>query len=474
MTTPSTTSKMTRFGWTFAITSLAWFMFALDRLVVTTALPAIRSDLGTGLAGTEWAVNAYTLTFAVLLLTGAALGDRFGRRRVFTIGLAVFTAGSAGAALAPSIAVLVTARAVQGVGGALFAPLAMTLLSAQTRPERRGAVLGAWGAIGGLGAAAGPLLAGGVTDWVGWPWVFWLNVPIGVGLAVLAPRRLVESRGGHRREPLDLPGVALVSAGLLGVVWGLVEAGGAGWSAPDVPVAVAGGAVALVLFVVWELRTRAPMLQVRLFARRSFAAVNAVSLLMYAALFGSLFLVAQLLQTGLGATALEAGLRMLPMVLMPMLLAPVGGLLSDRWGTRPLLGLGVGMVAVGLGWLALVVGPGVGYLPLVPGMVLLGAGSGLYFAPVAAAVLAAVGPAEQGQASGVATAVRELGVVVGVAVLASVFAAHGDQGSAAGFLAGVRPALWLGAGLGAAGVLVAFALPGRPVGCGSPQEPVRA
>ena len=226
-----------RFGWTFALTSLAWFVFALDRLVVTTALPVIRADLGADLAGTEWAVSAYTLTFAVLLLTGAALGDRFGRRRMFTAGIALFALGSAAAALAPTIAVLVAARVVQGAGGAVFAPLAMTLLSAATRPERRGAVLGAWGGIGGLGAAAGPLLGGGVTGWVGWPWIFWLNVPLGVGLVVLAPRYLVESRGPHRR--IDLPGVVLGSAGLLGLVWGLVEAGAEGWSAPDVLAAMA-------------------------------------------------------------------------------------------------------------------------------------------------------------------------------------------------------------------------------------------
>jgi EmrB/QacA subfamily drug resistance transporter len=448
-----------RFRWTFALTSLAWFVFALDRLVVTTALPSIRVDLGADLAGTEWAVSAYTLTFAVLLLTGAALGDRFGRRRMFTAGIALFTVGSGAAALAPTIAVLVAARVVQGAGGAIFAPLAMTLLSAATRPERRGAVLGAWGGIGGLGAAAGPLLGGGVTVWAGWPWIFWLNVPLGLGLVVLAPRFLAESRGPHRR--IDMPGVALGSAGLLGLVWGLVEAGGAGWTAPDVVAAMAGGALALLLFVAWELRAPAPMLPMRFFCRRAFLAANVVALLMYAALFGSLFLITQLLQTGLGATPLEAGLRMLPMVVMPMLLTPVGGVLADRWGTRPLMVAGVGLVAGGLAELALVVAPGVAYVAVLPGMAAMGAGSALFFAPVAATILGAVAPTEQGQASGVATAVRELGVVVGIAVLTSVFAAHGDLTSSVGFLAGIGPALWLGVALAGTGVLAALALPGR-------------
>jgi EmrB/QacA subfamily drug resistance transporter len=450
-----------RSRWTFALTSLAWFVFALDRLVVTTALPAMRADLGADLAGTEWVVSAYTLTFAALLLTGAALGDRFGRRRMFAVGIALFAVGSGAAALAPTIAVLVAARVVQGAGGAVFAPLAMTLLSAATRPERRGAVLGAWGGIGGLGVAAGPLLGGGVTGWVGWPWIFWLNVPIGIGLVVLAPRYLVESRGPHRR--IDLPGVVLGSGGLLGVVWGLVEAATEGWSAPNVLVAMACGALALVSFVVWELRAPAPMLPMRFFRRRAFVAANVVALLMYAALFGSLFLITQLLQTGLEATPLEAGLRMLPMVVMPMLLTPVGGVLADRWGTRPLMVVGVGLVAVGLAELALVVAPGVAYAALVPGMAAMGAGSALFFAPVAATVLGAVAPIEQGQASGVATAVRELAVVVGIAVLTAVFAGRGDPASPAAFFAGIGPALWVGTGLAAAAVLAAPALPSRPV-----------
>ena len=448
-----------RFRWTFALTSLGWFVFALDRMVVTTALPAIRADLGADVAGTEWVVSAYTLTFAVLLLTGAALGDRFGRRRMFVAGVALFTAGSAAAALAPTIAVLVAARVVQGAGGAVFAPLAMTLLSAATRPERRGAVLGAWGAIGGLGAAAGPLLGGGGTVWEGWPWIFWLNVPLGLGLVVLAPRFLTESRGPNRT--IDVPGLTLGSTGLLGLMWGLVDAGSAGWTAPDVLAAMVCGVLALVLFVAWELRAPAAMLPMRFFSSRAFLTTNVVALLMYAALFGSLFLITQLLQTGLGATPLEAGLQMLPMVVMPMLLTPVGGVLADRWGSRPLMVVGVGLVACGLTELALVVGPGVAYVAMVAGMAAMGAGTALFFAPAAASVLGAVAPTELGQASGVATAVRELGVVVGIAVLTLVFAAHGDLTSSAGFVAGIGPALWLGAALAGTGVLAALVLPGR-------------
>jgi EmrB/QacA subfamily drug resistance transporter len=457
-----------RHGWTFAITASAWFLFALDRLVVTTALPVIGADLGADLAGAEWVVNAYTLSFAVLLLAGAALGDRFGRRRMFAIGMALFSVGSAAASLAPTTATLVAARAAQGAGGAIFAPVSLTMLSAATPVDRRGAVFGAWGGIGGVGAAVGPLLGGGLTGWVGWQWIFWLNVPLGLALVLLARQCLGESHGPHGR--VDLRGVALSGAGLFGVVWAVIRAGSDGWARPNVLVALGVGVLALVLFVAWEMRAPAPLLPMRFFRSRAFAAANLAALLMYAALFGALFLVTQLLQTGLGASPLEAGVRMLPMVAMPMLLAPAGGALSDRWGTRRLMVLGVSLVSAGLAWMAAVTGPDVAYVLLVPAMIMMGGGSALFFAPVAAAVLGAVAPHEQGQASGIATVVREIAVVLGVAVLAAVFAAHGDLGSPARFIAGVVPAMWLAAALAAAGVLVALALPRTRIA--QPRTPV--
>ena len=330
-----------RLSWTFAITSLALFAFALDRLVVTIALPAIRTELGAQVADLEWTVNAYTLSFAVLLLTGAALGDRFGRRRMFTIGVAVFTAGSAIAALAPTIGALVAARAVQGVGGAMFMPLTLTMLSAVTPAARRGAVLGAWGGIGGLGAAIGPLVGGALTGGIGWRAIFWLNVPLGIVVIVLARRRLAETYGPRRK--LDLAGVVLGSAGLFGVVWAVVRAGAKGWASPEVSFALSGGIVVLMLFVGWEIRTPTPMLPMRFFRNRVFAAGGLASLMMYSALFGTLFLITQLMQIGLGATPLQAGLRTLPMAVMPMLIAPVGGVVADRVGFRPLMICGTGI-----------------------------------------------------------------------------------------------------------------------------------
>ena len=450
-------NSRSRLWWTFAITSLALFAFTLDRLVVATALPAIRTGLAAQVSGLEWTVNAYTLSFAVLLLTGSALGDRFGRRRVFTVGVAVFTAGSAAAALAPTIGTLVAARALQGAGGALFVPLTLSMLSAVTPSERRGAVLGAWGGIGGLGAALGPLVGGALAGSIGWRAIFWLNVPVGLTLMTLGRLRLAETRGPRAR--LDVAGVVLGSAGLFGVVWAVIRVGSAGWASTAVSLPLGGGVALLVLFVSWETRAPAPMLPMRFFRNRVFAASGLASLMMYSALFGALFLITQLLQTGLGAAPLQAGLRTLPMAVMPFLLAPVGGMATDRIGFRPLMIGGLGAEAIALGWLAAVVTPAVPYGVLVPPLVLVGAGSALFFAPLMNAMLSAVAVEEQGKASGAATAIRELASVFGVAVLGLVFTGHGGYASRADFVRGFVPALWLAAGLAAVGVLAAAALP---------------
>jgi len=462
-------NSRSRLGWTFAITSLALFAFALDRLVVAIALPAIRADLGAQVSGLEWTVNAYTLSFAVLLLTGGALGDRFGRRRMFTVGVAVFTAGSAAAALAPTIGVLVAARVVQGAGGALFTPLTLTMLAAVTPAARRGAVLGAWGGVGGLGAALGPLVGGALAGGAGWRAIFWLNVPVGLVLVVLGRLRLAETRGPRRK--LDLAGVVLGSAGLSGVVWAVIRAGDGGWTGGGGPVALGGGVLLLVLFVIWETRTPAPMLPMRFFRSRVFAAAGLASLMMYSALFGALFLITQLLQTGLGATPLQAGLRTLPMAVMPLLLAPAGGVLTDRAGFRPLMIGGLAAESVALGWLAAAVRPDVSYGLLIAPLVLAGAGAAVFFAPVASATLSSVAPEEHGQASGAATAIRELAVVLGVAVLGLVFAGHGGYASHQDFVHGFVPAMWLGAGLAAAGVLAAAALPRGKTGPRTQADP---
>jgi EmrB/QacA subfamily drug resistance transporter len=446
--------------WTFAITSVALFMVTLDNLVVTTALPVIRKDLGASLSQLEWTVNAYTLTFAVLLLTGAALGDRFGRRLLFSIGISVFTLASAAAALAPSATALDVARAAQGIGGAIVTPLTLTLLSAAVPANRRGLALGAWGGIGGLAVAIGPLVGGAVVSGISWHWIFWLNVPIGLVLAPLAFLRLNESRGPSGK--LDLRGLALASVGLFGIVWGLVRGNVVGWGSPEIVGSLLAGAALTALFVLWELRAPAPMLPMRFFRNRVFALTNVASLFMFFGMFGSIFLLAQFFQTVQGYSPLQSGLRILPWTAMPIFVAPIAGALSDRIGGHRLMGAGLLLQATGLGWIAQISTPTTPYADLVAPFFLSGIGMALFFAPVANVVLSSVRPQEEGQASGANNAIRELGGVFGVAVLASVFSHYGGYSSGAAFAHGMSISVWVGAAIVLAGALASFAIPHHP------------
>ena len=445
--------------WTFAITSIALFMTTLDNLVVTTALPTMQRDLHASISGLEWTVNAYTLTFAVLLMLGAALGDRLGRKRVFLVGLGIFTLGSAAAAMSPSIEWLIGARALQGVGGAIVTPLTLTILSDAVPPERRGLALGLWGGVSGLGVALGPLVGGAVVQGLSWQWIFWLNVPIGLAAIPLGLSRLRESHGPAAR--LDVTGVGLITASALGLVWGLVRANSRGWTSPEIVASLIAGVVLLVVFVAWERRAREPMLPMRFFRNRAFAAANAASLLMFFGMFGSIFLLTQYLQNVQGNSPLDAGLRMLPWTGMPMIVAPIAGAVTDRIGGRPLLIAGLALQATALAWLAAITAPDVAYIDLVPPFAIAGVGMALFFAPVATVVLGAVSPREAGKASGANNAIRELGGVFGVAVLASIFTHQGGYGSADLFTDGIIPALWVGAAVVGVGALAAGFLPGR-------------
>ena len=445
--------------WTFAITSVALFMVTLDNLVVTSALPVIRRNLHASLTQLEWTVNAYTLTFAVLLLTGAALGDRYGRRLMFSIGIGVFTLGSAVAAMSTTATGLDLARALQGVGGAIVTPLTLTLLSAAVPRERRGLALGAWGGIGGLAVAIGPLVGGAVVQGISWQWIFWLNVPIGLLVIPLAARRLTETYGPTKQ--LDLRGVGLASAGLLGIVWGLVRGNSVGWGSPEIVGSLAAGVVVLALFVLWELRAPAPMLPMRFFRNRTFALTNVSSLFMFFGMFGSIFLLIQFFQTVQSYSALQAGLRILPWTAMPIFIAPIAGAWSDRIGGQRLMAAGLALQAVGLAWIATVSSPTMPYSDVVAPFFLSGIGMALFFAPVANVVLSSVRPEEEGQASGANNAIRELGGVFGVAVLASIFAHYGGYGAPQHFVDGLRPAVWVGAGLVGVGAVAALAIPGR-------------
>src|SRR4051812_12259914 len=436
--------------WTLVLASLGVFMVALDTLIVSTALPVLRVDLGASLSDLEWTVNAYNLAFACFLLTGAALGDRFGRRRMFSLGLVAFAIASAGAALAPGVGSLVAARAIQGAAAAVVMPLTLTLISEAFPAEKRGMAIGIWGGISGMAVAAGPVVGGAIIDGIDWHWIFWVNVPVGLVLAPLAATRLSESFGP--RAHLDVPGLVLAGAGVLGLTWGLVRSSAAGWGSQEVLGAIAAGAALLAAFVSWERRAPSPMLPLGLFRERGFAAANAVSFFMYAALFGALFLISQFLQTALGKSPLEAGLSILPWTATPMVVAPIAGGLADRFGNRRFMALGLALQALGLAWVASIAEPGMSYAELGVALTVAGVGISMCFPTVANAVIGSVPPAEAGVASGTNSAMRELGGVLGVAVLASVFAHHGVYDSPQAFVDRFSPALMVGAGFSALGV----------------------
>ncbi|MEU4653122.1 DHA2 family efflux MFS transporter permease subunit [Streptomyces sp. NPDC023723] len=446
-------------AWALVITSVAGFMAALDNLVVTTALPAIREDLGGALHDLEWTVSAYTLTFACLLMTGAALGDRFGRRRLFLVGTAVFTAASAAAALAPGIGGLIAARAVQGVGAAIMMPLTLTLLTAAVPAARRGMAYGIWGAVNGLAVASGPLIGGALTEHISWQWIFWLNVPLGIALLPLARLRLAESHGTGTR--LDIPGTLLASGGLFGVVYGLVRGPADGWTDSVVLLSLFAGAALLAGFVRHGIQASNPVLPMRLFRSRAFAGINAASLLMFLGVFGSVFLLSQYLQGVLGYSPTEAGLRMLPWTGMPMIVAPIAGLLADRVGGRPVVAAGLFLQAAGLGYLGLVITEDASYAVQLPGLIICGIGMALYFAPAAHLVMSSVRSHEQGVASGANNALREVGGALGVAVMGSIFSAQGGYESALSFVDGLRPALVTGAAAVAVGAVAVLLIPAR-------------
>ncbi|MGW2596808.1 DHA2 family efflux MFS transporter permease subunit [Streptomyces klenkii] len=446
-------------AWALVITGVAGFMAALDNLVVTTALPAIRQDLGGALEDLEWTVNAYTLTYAVLLMSGAALGDRFGRRKLFVAGLTIFTAASAAAALAPGIEALIAARALQGVGAAITTPLSLTLLTAAVPAARRGVAYGIKGAVDGLAVAGGPLIGGTLTEHLSWQWIFWLNVPLGLALIPLARLRLQESHAPDAR--LDIPGTLLVSGGLFGIVYGLVNANPHGWTSPQVLTALIAGTALTGGFIHHGLHAKNPVLPLRIFGIRAFAAVNAASVFMFLGMFGSIFLLSQFLQNALGYSPTQAGLRMLPWTAMPMIAAPLSGYLADRIGSRPVVITALALQALGLADFALITSPDVTYAAQLPGLIVSGIGMGLFFAPAANLTMSSVRPADQGMASGANSALREVGGALGVAVLAALFSAHGGYGSPQRFADGLVPALWAGAAAVALGAGAAVLIPAR-------------
>jgi EmrB/QacA subfamily drug resistance transporter len=450
-------------------------MAALDTLVVASALSTIRLDLGASVEQLEWTVNAYNLSFAVLLMTGAALGDRFGRRRLYATGLTIFALASAACAVSPDVGWLIAARAVQGAGAALLMPLGLALLSAAFPPDKRGAAIGMFSAITGLAVASGPLIGGAVVEGIDWEWIFWINVPIGLIAAPLALRHIKESFGSD--TSLDVPGLSLVSFGALGVVWALVRGNGAGWGSAEVLGALAAGLALIAAFIAWERRSEQPMLPVRLFRSRSFSAGNAAIFFTLGALFSCVFLFAQFLQTSLGYGPFDAGLRLIPWTVTFILIAPAAGALADRIGERPLILTGLLVQAAGLLWLASVAEAGVSYGKLVLPMVVAGIGVSMAIPAGQNAVVGESDVGELGKAAGANSMMRELGGVFGIAVTVAVFGAAGSYASAAAFSDGFSAAVAVAAGLSLAGAIAATVLPARrldPSRTEGPLTPVEA
>jgi EmrB/QacA subfamily drug resistance transporter len=448
--------------WVLVLTSAAALMVALDQLVVATALSTIREDLHASVTTLEWTVNAYSLSFAVLLITGAALGDRFGRRRMFATGLLIFTLASAACALAPNTALLITARTLQGAGSALVMPLAVALLTQAYPPQKRGAALGIFTALTGLAVVGGPLVGGAVTEGIAWQWIFWINVPIGVLLLPLALVRIPESYGPRSRP--DLVGLVLSSGGILGVVWGLVRGNTAGWNSAEVIGTLVAGVVLTVAFVVWERRVDEPMLSITLFADRAFSTANTSGFLLSASLFSAVFFIAQYLQGALGYSPLAAGLRFLPWTLALFFVAPIAGALADRIGNRWLVTVGLTLQGIGLAWVALNVADDRAYTASIAALIISGCGTCMALPSGQNAVMNAVPASAVGQASGVFNTARQLGGVFGVAILAAVFAANGGYASAAAFRDGAAPALAVGAALAVLGAVFGALIPSaRPV-----------
>ena len=445
--------------WVVVLTAIGSLMAALDTLVVATALSTIRLDFDASVEQLEWTVNSYNLTFAVLLITAAAVGDRYGRRKLYAAGLALFTVSSAACALAPDIGWLIAGRAVQGAGAALVITLGLALLSAAFPAEKRGAAIGIFSAITGLSVASGPLVGGAVVEGISWEWIFWVNVPIGLVAIPLVLTKIKESHGPQ--SALDLGGLALVSGGAFGVVWGLVRGNQAGWSSFEVVATLTAGVALFAAFVAWELRVREPMLPMSFFRSRAFSAGNGAIFLTLASLFTGVFFFAQFLQTGLDHGPLGAGLRLLPWTATFMTVAPIAGALADRIGERPLMSTGLALEAVGLAWIAIIAEPGMAYSSMLAPFIVAGVGVSMAIPAAQNSVIGSVDPSAIGKAAGVNSMMRELGGVFGIAVTVAVFAAAGGYASAQDFVDGFAPAIGVAAGMAALGALVALGLPGR-------------
>ena len=449
-----------RLGWVVGLTSTAYFMVVLDSVVVITALPRMQRDLHVSLSSLQWTLNAYGIAFAAGIITAAALGDRFGRRKVFSIGLGLFTIASVACALAPNLSDLIVARTVQGLGGAVVLPLSLTILTAAFPVHRRGMIVGVYGGLAGLAVAMGPIVGGAVTQGIDWHWIFWINVPIGIVAVLLGLRLLPESHGAPER--LDLAGVGLVTAGVVALVWALTRANDVGWVSAETVGTLAIGILLLAAFVWWERRVAQPMVPLRLLAVRDFAIGNVTTFLMSGAIFAGGLLVTEEFQLARHYSPVGAGVRLLPFFATPMFVSPLAGALSDRIGRRPIIVAGLSLLTAGFVWVAWRGSLHTSWIELVVALLIAGVGISMALPTVPTAVLSAVAPHEMGKASGINYMAQRFGAVFAVALGSAVFATYGGLGSPAVVTAGFKPGLWACSVLAGLGVLSALAMSPRP------------
>ncbi|MEJ7649921.1 MAG: MFS transporter [Nakamurella sp.] len=457
---PSTAQRRSLPLWVALLAvSLPMFMATLDNLVMTTALPVIREDLGSSVSQLSWFLNAYTLTFATFMLPAATLGDRLGRRRVMTIGVGIFTLASIASALSTTSEMLIAARAVQGLGAAAIMPLSLTLLAAAVPPAKRAIAIGIWGGVSGLGVALGPVVGGAVVEGINWQAIFWLNIPVALVALPLLLVAVPESKGTWSR--LDLVGTAMLGGAVSLGIWGIVHGNDDGWSDPMV---LGPLVIAALLIPAYVLRARGrdqAVLPLRLFRARGFSVANVIGLTFTIGMFGTVFLLSQYLQIVQGYTPLEAGLRTLPWTAAPMIVAPIAGALAARTGLRNLLVSGLLLQTASLVWFAVLTENGSGYPSFVIPLALAGIGMGLTFAPSATAVLEGLPDADFAIASSANSTIREFGVALGIALLTAVFLGNGGELTPTGYTGAIGPALLTGAAAVAVAVVAALFAPGR-------------
>jgi EmrB/QacA subfamily drug resistance transporter len=465
-------AKRTHLGWVLGLTSTAYFMVVLDSVVVITALPRMQRSLHVGLGSLQWTLNAYNIAFAAGIVTAAAVGDRFGRRRIFNVGLALFTATSAACALAPNASALIAARTVQGLGGAIILPLSLTILTTAFPAARRAMIIGIYGGLAGLAVALGPIIGGGVTEGIDWHWIFWINVPIGVVALPLALRLLPETYGAPDR--LDLPGVALVSSSVVAIVWGLVRANQSGWGSAEIVGTLVAGVVLLLAFVAWERRVSEPMVPLRLFRSRAFAVGNGTTFLMTGAIFAGAYMVTQEFQFARGYSPLSTGLRLLPFFATPMFISPVAGAIADRIGARRVMATGLFLLTAGFVWVVIRGSLSTSWIELTLALLVSGIGISMALPTVPTAVLNAVAPDELGKASGINYMMQRFGAVFGIAIATSVFASYGHLGTPTSVTDGFKPALAACTVLALLAALSALAISRPKTQAVSDLEPVEA